>query len=172
YYALIGMGERLSGQAFFWIPDLSFPRYRDGLSWLWPLPPKIGWEAAIAYLVLPVLFIITQVALQRMSTAQQPAGGEQQKAMNQMFMIMPLMFALFTLQVPSGLTLYWVVSNILQIAQQYLVTGWGAQHPAAAGAGTSGGAATPPSGAEREGVTPARVSSASRRKGRRRKKRK
>jgi len=27
--------------------------------------------------------------------------------------------------VPSGLTLYWTVSNILGMIQQYFITGWG-----------------------------------------------
>jgi membrane protein insertase Oxa1/YidC/SpoIIIJ len=41
-------------------------------------------------------------------------------------MMMPMMFAFFTLSFPSGLALYWVVSNIIGIAIQYFVGGgWG-----------------------------------------------
>ena len=46
--------------------------------------------------------------------------------MNQMMFFMPIMFAWITLGLPSGLTLYWTVSNILALVQQYFVTGWGA----------------------------------------------
>jgi membrane protein insertase Oxa1/YidC/SpoIIIJ len=41
-------------------------------------------------------------------------------------MMMPLMFGFFTLSFPSGLALYWVVSNIIGIIIQYFVSGgWG-----------------------------------------------
>ena len=39
-------------------------------------------------------------------------------------MLMPVMFGYITLIVPSGLTLYWFTSNVLQIVQQGLTTGW------------------------------------------------
>jgi YidC/Oxa1 family membrane protein insertase len=39
-----------------------------------------------------------------------------------MTLIMTLMFGFFTLQVPAGLTLYWVTSNVLQMLQQWAVT--------------------------------------------------
>jgi len=42
-----------------------------------------------------------------------------------MMFFMPIMFAWITLGLPSGLTLYWTVSNILAVIQQYFVTGWG-----------------------------------------------
>jgi YidC/Oxa1 family membrane protein insertase len=45
--------------------------------------------------------------------------------MGQMMLFMPIMFGFFSLQVPSGLSLYWVVSNVLAMIQQYTVTGWG-----------------------------------------------
>jgi YidC/Oxa1 family membrane protein insertase len=35
------------------------------------------------------------------------------------------MFGYITLGLPAGLTLYWTVSNLLSIVQQYFVTGWG-----------------------------------------------
>jgi len=53
-------------------------------------------------------------------------GDPQQQARNQMMLwMMPIMFAILTLQFPSGLALYWIVSNIISIAMQYFVTGWG-----------------------------------------------
>lgn len=35
-------------------------------------------------------------------------------------MLMPLMFMVFFLWAPSGLVLYWLMSNLLTIGQQYL----------------------------------------------------
>jgi YidC/Oxa1 family membrane protein insertase len=39
------------------------------------------------------------------------------------------MFGFITLQVPAGLTLYWVTSNIFSLIQQYFITGWGSLLP-------------------------------------------
>jgi YidC/Oxa1 family membrane protein insertase len=39
--------------------------------------------------------------------------------MKQMTTMMTLMFGFFTLQVPAGLSLYWVTSNLLQMGQTY-----------------------------------------------------
>jgi YidC/Oxa1 family membrane protein insertase len=35
---------------------------------------------------------------------------------------MPVIFTIFFLWFPAGLVLYWVVNNILSIAQQYVIT--------------------------------------------------
>jgi hypothetical protein len=42
-----------------------------------------------------------------------------------MLWVMPLMFGFFSLTLPSGLSLYWVASNIISMVMQYRVTGWG-----------------------------------------------
>jgi membrane protein insertase Oxa1/YidC/SpoIIIJ len=55
-------------------------------------------------------------------------------------MIMTLFFGYFTLQVPAGLTLYWVTSNLLQMLQQWAVTRFFLKKPAVAV--TSAGAVT------------------------------
>jgi YidC/Oxa1 family membrane protein insertase len=86
---------------------------------------------------LPVIYILSQVFMQRMSQAANPSSMP--GSTNTVMMLMPLMFGYITLIVPSGLTLYWVTSNILQIIQQGLTTGWTglwplrAPAPAAAG---------------------------------------
>ena len=56
-----------------------------------------------------------------------PSADPRQKSMTSMTtMMMPLMFGFFTLSFPSGLALYWTVSNILGIIIQYFVSGgWG-----------------------------------------------
>ena len=35
---------------------------------------------------------------------------------------MPIIFTVFFLWFPAGLVLYWVVNNVLSIAQQYVIT--------------------------------------------------
>lgn len=62
---------------------------------------------------------------QKMATPTPTATMDpQQQQMNQtMLFMMPLMFAFFTLQFPSGLALYWVSTNIVSIVLQYFYMG-------------------------------------------------
>ncbi len=56
----------------------------------------------------------------------QPAVDPSQAQMNRtMQNMMPIMFGFITLQVSSGLAVYWVASGVLQILQQGFTTGWG-----------------------------------------------
>jgi YidC/Oxa1 family membrane protein insertase len=66
---------------------------------------------------------------QKMTTA--PAVDPRQQSTNRMMtLLMPLMFGFLTLMFPSGLALYWAVSNIIGIVTQYFVTGgWGYLRP-------------------------------------------
>ena len=100
-------------------------------------------DRLIAYLVLPVLLMVSQVFMQKWMTPA-PAGNSEQAGMTQnMSMIMTLFFGYFTLQVPAGLTLYWVTSNLLQMFQQWAVTRFFLKKPAVvAAAATSSGAVT------------------------------
>ncbi len=72
-------------------------------------------------LVLPILTVGTQLVVQKMMTPP-TTGDSQQAMMGQMMTLMPLMFGFFALQVPQGLVLYWVTSNIFMLIQQYLIT--------------------------------------------------
>jgi YidC/Oxa1 family membrane protein insertase len=77
------------------------------------------------YLILAILVGGTMWLQQKMVTP--PPTDPRQQSMTQMTtLMMPLMFAMFTLSFPSGLSLYWVVSNIIGIVIQYFVGGgWG-----------------------------------------------
>lgn len=140
YYALLMLGPKLD-QPFLWIPSLAFPPYFGGMSWLTPvtlqhlLSPDV-WP----YLILPVVYVVSQIIMQRMSQSANPS--QLPGSTNTMMMMMPLMFGYITLIVPSGLSVYWVTSNILQIIQQGLTTGWTGlwplRAPAAAGATKAG----------------------------------
>jgi YidC/Oxa1 family membrane protein insertase len=125
YQALFSLAQQgVLTEGFLWIPSLAGPvtDRSAGLDWLYPLvngAPPIGWPNAIAYLILPILLVVSQLMTQRMMT---PVSTDpQQRTMSQMMMFMPFMFGYFSLIVPSGLTLYWFTSNILSIAQQYLM---------------------------------------------------
>lgn len=48
-----------------------------------------------------------------------------QTMQQQMIFMMPAMTLFLAFKFPAGLTLYWVVTTLFSIAQQYLVSGWG-----------------------------------------------
>jgi len=68
------------------------------------------------YFVLPVIYGISMFVTQKLNPpmVQDPM---QQK----IFMYLPLVFTVMFLFFPAGLVLYWVVNNILQIAQQWFI---------------------------------------------------
>jgi len=47
-----------------------------------------------------------------------------------MFLIMPIVFGWIFKEFPSGLTLYWLVQNILTIIQQMIMNRYWKDHPA------------------------------------------
>jgi YidC/Oxa1 family membrane protein insertase len=94
FYALLSVAIELRGAPFtLWIHDLS--RYDP-------------------YFVTPVLMGITQFWQTRLT----PTTGD--PAQQRMMMFMPLMFMVFFVWAPSGLVIYWFVSNLWSIGQQYL----------------------------------------------------
>ncbi len=122
YAALVTVGPMLKNAGFFWIPDLSYPNFALGLSWIPTLWEAGDYTTLIAYLILPVLLVVTQLIMQKWMTPTPAGDGDQAKMTQNMSMIMTLFFGYFTLQVPAGLTLYWVTSNLLQMFQQWAVT--------------------------------------------------
>jgi YidC/Oxa1 family membrane protein insertase len=99
-YATLNSAVELKGSGFIWIwKDLSL---KDPLY------------------ILPVLMGITMFIQQKMSTppAATPEAETQQKIM---LYLMPAMLTFFAFMWPSGLLLYWVVSNIASIAQQVII---------------------------------------------------
>jgi len=77
-----------------------------------------------ASFVLAILTFATIWITTKMSP--QPPPEYRQQTSNWAQWVLPILFGLFALILPSGLTLYWVTSNMIQIIIQYRVTGWGA----------------------------------------------
>ncbi|KAL7134991.1 hypothetical protein ABFS83_11G062900 [Erythranthe nasuta] len=119
--------EGLLTEGFFWIPSLSGPttiaarQTGSGTSWLFPFidgHPPLGWSDTLAYLVLPVLLVISQyVSIQIMQPPQQ-SNDPNVKTSQAITKLLPLMIGYFALSVPSGLSIYWFTNNILSTAQQ------------------------------------------------------
>lgn len=94
-YKVLLIAIELRGAPFmFWITDLST---KD------------------PYYILPIVMGATMVIQQKMTpSAMEPT---QQKIM----MLMPVIFTFMFLTFPSGLVLYWLVNNVLSIAQQFYI---------------------------------------------------
>jgi YidC/Oxa1 family membrane protein insertase len=84
----------------------------------------MGLDLASPNFVLALLVGVSMWVQQRM-VSQKSADPSQQRQSEMMLWMMPMLFFFFSLQFPSGLALYWVVSNIISIVMQYFVTGWG-----------------------------------------------
>lgn len=74
------------------------------------------------YFILPILSAVTTWYQMQLTTTDQS-----QRAMT---MVMPLFIGWMSFKFPAGLNLYWVISNLISIVQQVLVT---RQHRAAKG---------------------------------------
>ncbi|MDA3869920.1 MAG: membrane protein insertase YidC [Gammaproteobacteria bacterium] len=68
------------------------------------------------YFILPLLMGISMFVQQKLNPA--PVDPVQQK----IFQFMPIGFTVMFAFFPSGLVLYWVVNNLLSIAQQWVIT--------------------------------------------------
>jgi len=79
--------------------------------------PWLGWiqdlSAPDPFYILPVIYAISMFVQTKLNP--QPADPVQAKVM----LAMPIVFSVFFLFFPSGLVLYWVVQNLLSIAQQW-----------------------------------------------------
>ncbi|MBV8980012.1 MAG: YidC/Oxa1 family membrane protein insertase [Acidimicrobiia bacterium] len=74
----------------------------------------------IGLYLLVILTVITGYYQQRQMTARTPASAQNQQ-MQMMGRIFPVFFGFIALQVPAGVVLYFVVSNIWQIGQQAII---------------------------------------------------
>ena len=68
------------------------------------------------YFVLPLIMGVSMFVQQQLNPA--PPDPMQAKVMK----LMPIVFTFMFLWFPSGLVLYWVVNNLLSIAQQWVIT--------------------------------------------------
>ncbi|KAL3850690.1 hypothetical protein ACJIZ3_012572 [Penstemon smallii] len=139
YQALSNVAnEGLLTEGFFWIPSLGGPtsiaarQSGSGISWLFPFVdghPPLGWSDTAAYLVLPVLLVLSQyVSMEIMKPPQ--TDDPAQKNTLLVFKFLPLMIGYFALSVPSGLSIYWFTNNVLSTAQQVWLRKLGGATPA------------------------------------------
>ncbi len=118
---LVGLSEKL----YTWIPV--FPIYASA-----PLDPSFLWldlaEPDPTSFLIPVMVFVSTWVQQKM-TMTPATDPRQQGNQTMMLWMMPLLIAFFSFTFPSGLSLYWIVSNVIGVAVQYFITGWGSLFP-------------------------------------------
>ena len=97
FYKVLAVAIEMRGSHWLWVTDLSQPE-------------------SLAIHLLPILLVITQFAMQKM-TPQPGVDPAQAK----MMMFMPLMFGYMFYFASAGLVLYWLTSNVVGIVQQWLL---------------------------------------------------
>jgi YidC/Oxa1 family membrane protein insertase len=96
YSSLSSAVELRHAPFIFWISDLSQP---DGLG------------------ITPLLMGVSMYIQQKMTPQTAMMDSTQVKIMQ----MLPFIFTVFSFTFPSGLTMYWVTSNVLSIAQQQII---------------------------------------------------
>jgi len=81
----------------------------------------------LVYALIPIIaggttYLVSQIS-SKMSgaTAQNNSNNPTASSMKMMNVLFPLMTAWFSITLPAGLGLYWIVSNLFQIAQMYVM---------------------------------------------------
>lgn len=102
----------LKGSHFLWIKDLAEP---DRLFMLAFSLPFIGREINI----IPILMVIAMLFQQKFSQKASAASKEALDQQKMMMLMMPVMFCLIFYHLPSGLSLYYFVSTLLNVVLQW-----------------------------------------------------
>lgn len=115
----------LINKSFLWIRDLGFSEGHifdgnivNGLN--------MGFNIPFIGFALPILAGIsayTTYLTQKMTASAQPAvvDDQQKSTQNMMNIMLPLMIFFMSIRFPSGLALYWVIGNIFQLVQQWII---------------------------------------------------
>ncbi len=96
FYTMLQNAIELRQAPFLWLHDLS-------------LPDKL--------FIMPVLIVVSTYLMQKMT----PNAGMDPKQQQMMTLMMPLMIGWFSFNLPSGLSVYWIVGNIILMIQQYVI---------------------------------------------------
>ncbi len=95
FYKVFTVSVEMRGASWLWVTDLSQPEH-------------------LAIRILPIVMIVSQFVMQKM-TPQGNVDPSQQKMMQ----FMPLIFGFMFYNFPSGLVLYYLTSNLVNMGQQW-----------------------------------------------------
>ena len=104
YSALSNSIDMWRAPFFLWMTDLS-------------MPDTVGQIMGFSIKILPLIMVVTSFFQQKLSAVD--TGNPSQKMM---LMLMPVFMLYIFWSMPSGLVLYWIVQNVLQIAHQLYIS--------------------------------------------------
>ena len=96
-----------------WIGDLSLPEYIVQFETF--TVPIVGWTALRA---LPFIYVGSQLVYSKVT---QMPGQQSNAQMKMMMYVLPIVFFFILYNVPSGLLIYWIFSNLLTLVQQLII---------------------------------------------------
>lgn len=117
YWVLLGSVEMRQAPFMLWIHDLSAPDTLFGV-----IPQSVPLLGGMPIGLLPILMGATMIIQTRLNPT--PPDPIQARVMQ----IMPVVFSVFFFFFPAGLVLYWLVNNVLSIAQQWNINRTIGQH--------------------------------------------
>jgi YidC/Oxa1 family membrane protein insertase len=128
-YSLFNNHFDLRGAMFIpgWIPDLSLPESILNFS-----PTSIPFLGSDIRL-LPFIYVASQLIYGKVTQTPDTANNKQMKMM---LYVMPIIFFFVLYNVPSGLLVYWIMSNVLTMGQQLAINKYMKQRKAALGLGS------------------------------------
>lgn len=117
------VAENKLDEPFLWIPDLEGPVYSNppstSLDWLKSVfsgNPTLGWHDTLAFLSLPLILYVSQsVSMKILQPPKDPNKvlTEQEQVSQGILNQLPFIVAFFAVNVPAGLSVYWIINNIL-----------------------------------------------------------
>ena len=114
-YGLFNNHFELRGASFIpgWIPDLSVPEFLVQFTNF--RVPILNWDALRA---LPFIYVGSQLLYGKVT---QMPGQQSATQMKFMLYVMPIIFFFILYNVPSGLLIYWIFSNLFTLVQQVII---------------------------------------------------
>ena len=101
-----------------WIDDLSVGE----AIWTWKQEiPLISTFSQNSLRLLPIIYTVSQLVTGKITQYGGAGTAQSQSQMKFMMYGMPILFFFILYNVPSGLLIYWIVSNVLQLVQQLII---------------------------------------------------
>jgi len=127
YRALTNLvAENKLDEPFLWIPDLEGPVYLNApsqsMNWVQSIltgNPSLGWHDTLCFLSLPFILFVSQTISQKVLQPPKDPNkvlSEQELFSQGILNNLPLVVAFFSINVPAGLAVYWIVNNLLTTA--------------------------------------------------------
>jgi YidC/Oxa1 family membrane protein insertase len=88
--------------------------------------PLIGGFSILAFISAALQLVQSRMTMPPSDSAYQDQNSRVQR---QLVLFLPLISILYGGFLPAGLFIYWIVTTVFGIAQQYLIVGWGSMFP-------------------------------------------